>query len=116
MKSASQLNINGVYLHILGDALGSVIVMISALIIMLAHGTWTLYVDPAMSIVMVMIILKTSIPLLKETSMILMQTVPTHLNAEDIKARLLQTIPGILGVHEFHVWQLSGEKIIGELI
>ena len=115
MKSASQLNINGVYLHILGDALGSVIVMISALIILLAHGTWTLYVDPAMSIVMVLIILKTSIPLLKETSLILMQTVPTHLNAEDIKTRLLQTIPGIQGVHEFHVWQLSGDKIIGML-
>lgn len=113
MKSASQLNINGVYLHILGDALGSVIVMISALIIMLAHGPWTLYVDPVMSIIMVMIILKTSIPLLKETSLILMQTVPTHLNAEDIKSRLHDTIPDIKGLHEFHVWQLSGDKIIG---
>ena len=113
MKSASQLNINGVYLHILGDALGSVIVMISALIIMLAHGAWTLYVDPVMSIIMVIIILKTSIPLLKETSLILMQTVPTHLNAEEIKTRLRYAFPDIKGVHEFHVWQLSGDKIIG---
>ncbi len=115
MKSASQLNIDGVYLHILGDALGSVIVMISALIIMLAHGSWTLYVDPTMSIIMVLIILKTSIPLFKETSMILMQTVPTHLSVEDIETRLKQSVPGILGVHEFHVWQLSGEKIIGRI-
>ena len=113
MKSASQLNINGVYLHILGDALGSVIVMVSALIILLAHGTWTLYVDPVMSIIMVLIILKTSIPLLKETSLILMQTVPTHLNAVEIKKRLWKAFPDIKGVHEFHVWQLSGDKIIG---
>ena len=113
MKSANQLNINGVYLHILGDALGSVIVMISALIILLAHGTWTLYVDPVMSIIMVIIILKTSIPLLKETSLILMQTVPTHLNAVEIKKRLQNAFPDIKDVHEFHVWQLSGDKIIG---
>jgi len=115
MKSASQLNINGVYLHILGDALGSVIVMVSALIILLAHGTWTLYVDPVMSIIMVLIILKTSIPLLKETSLILMQTVPTHLNAVEIKKRLWKAFPDIKGVHEFHVWQLSGDKIIASV-
>ena len=55
--SASQLNIRGVYLHVLGDALGSVIVIISALIIMYAYGRWTLYVDPAMSIIMVVSVL-----------------------------------------------------------
>ena len=55
--SASQLNIRGVYLHVLGDALGSVIVIISALIIIYAHGRWTLYVDPAMSIIMVVNVL-----------------------------------------------------------
>ena len=55
--SASQLNIRGVYLHVLGDALGSVIVIISALIIMYAQGRWTLYVDPAMSIIMVVSVL-----------------------------------------------------------
>lgn len=51
--SASQLNIRGVYLHVLGDALGSVIVMISALIVIFQKGEWTQYVDPTMSIIMV---------------------------------------------------------------
>ena len=69
--------------------------------------------DPALSIIMVMIILKTSIPLLKESSSILMQTVPTHLQIGEIKERLLTTIPGIQSIHEFHVWQLTGDKIIG---
>ena len=41
----------GVYLHVLGDALGSVIVIISALIIKYASGKWTIYVDPGMSII-----------------------------------------------------------------
>eukprot|EP00111_Clytia_hemisphaerica_P008345 TCONS_00024367-protein len=111
-KTSSQLNIRGVYLHVLGDALGSVIVMISALIILYANGTWIEYVDPSMSIMLVLIILKTSIPLLKESSMILMQTVPTHLKIQEMQDRLIDQIPGVVSVHEFHVWQLAGSKII----
>ena len=48
-----QMNMRGVYLHILGDALGSVIVIIAALIVKYVKGKWTLYVDPALSIIMV---------------------------------------------------------------
>ena len=64
---------------------------------------------------MVMIILKTSIPLLKESSMILMQTVPTHLKIKEIQEKLVGQINGVLSIHEFHIWQLSGNKIIGKL-
>lgn len=111
-KSAGQLNIHAVYLHILGDALGSIIVMISALIIIFTEGEWTLYVDPAMSIIMVAIILKTSIPLLIETSKILMNSVPHHIQVNDLKKRLMENIPDIRNVHELHIWQLAGDKII----
>ena len=48
LKSSDQMNIRGVYLHILGDALGSVIVICSALAIHFGSGAWTLYVDPGM--------------------------------------------------------------------
>ena len=111
--SSAQLNMRGVYLHVLGDALGSVIVIISALIIKYATGTWTLYVDPAMSIMMVMLILKTSVPLLRESALILLQTVPTHIKIKEVQDRLLEQVDGVLSLHEFHVWQLAGDKIIG---
>ena len=113
-KKASQLNIRGVYLHVMGDALGSVIVIINAIVILFASGKWTLYIDPVMSVLMVMIILKTSIPLLKESSMILMQTVPTHLKIKEIQEKLMGQIDGVISIHEFHIWQLSGNKIIGK--
>ena len=113
VKSSAQLNMRGVYLHVLGDALGSVIVIISALIIKYASGKWTLYVDPVMSILMVMLILKTSIPLLRESALILLQTVPTHIKIKEVQDRLLEQVDGVLSVHEFHVWQLAGDKIIG---
>jgi len=115
LKSSDQMNIRGVYLHILGDALGSVIVICSALAIHFGSGAWTLYVDPGMSILMVAIILKSSIPLLKESSMILLQTVPTHIQIEELEEKLLGQFPSIVGVHEFHIWQLAGSKIVASL-
>ena len=48
VNSSDQMNIKGVYLHVLGDALGSVIVVCSALAIYFGRGTWTLYIDPGM--------------------------------------------------------------------
>ena len=47
-KSSGQMNMRGVYLHLLGDALGSVIVIIAALVIKYFDGEWTYYVDPVM--------------------------------------------------------------------
>ena len=114
VKSGAQLNMRGVYLHVLGDALGSIIVIISALIIKYASGEWTIYVDPGMSIFMVLLILKTSIPLMRESSLILLQTVPTHIKIKEVQDRLLDHVEEVLSVHEFHVWQLAGNKIIGE--
>ncbi|XP_061176020.1 proton-coupled zinc antiporter SLC30A1-like isoform X2 [Saccostrea echinata] len=111
VASSSQLNMRGVFLHVLGDALGSVIVIISALIIWLCEGDWRFYVDPAMSIMMVMIILGTTAPLLKESGFILLQTVPSHINLDGIKEKLSK-VEGVLAVHEFHVWQLAGSRII----
>ncbi len=61
----------GVFLHVLGDALGSVVVIISALIIWLTEGQWRFYVDPAMSLVIVIIITTTTIPLCKYHNIVL---------------------------------------------
>jgi len=114
-KSGEHLNMKGVYLHILGDALGSVVVIIAALIVHFCEGKWTWYIDPALSVFMVLIILNSSVPLLKESSMILLQNVPSHIELKKLEDRLLESFPEILSVHEFHVWQLAGNKIIASV-
>jgi len=112
-SSSAQMNMKGVILHVLGDALGSVVVIVSAVIMWQLEGqAWTLYVDPAMSIFLTLIILSTTVPLLKESALILLQTVPTHIEVEKVKERLLQQVEGVLAIHEFHVWQLAGNRII----
>lgn len=111
--SSSQMNMRGVFLHVMADALGSVIVMISALIVL--YTDWTtikLYIDPMLSVVMVCLIIRSTWPLLTESAMILLQTVPTHIEVDSLRERLTQEIQGVLAVHEFHVWQLAGDRII----
>lgn len=116
VTTSAQMNMRAVYLHVLGDALGSVIVIASSLCIIYGEGDWTLYMDPAMSLMMVLIIMKSSVPLLKESALILMQTVPTHIKIQEVRERLLEQVDGVLSLHEFHVWQLAGDKIIGKCI
>jgi len=112
IKSSAQLNMRAVFLHVMGDALGSVVVIISALVIMYVEQDWKYKVDPAMSMVMVCIILSTTIPLLRESAMILLQTVPTNIKVDDLTTKLVEKVEGVLAVHEFHIWQLAGNRII----
>ncbi|KAL3190134.1 hypothetical protein MRX96_020451 [Rhipicephalus microplus] len=111
-STGGQLNIRGVYLHILADALGSVVVIISSLVIWLTTWEQRYYVDPALSLVMVCLIMKSTSPLLVDSALILLQTVPTHIQIDSLQKKLLQEVEGVLAVHEFHVWQLAGERII----
>lgn len=112
VQSSAQLNMKGVFLHILGDALGSVIVVISALIVKFVDSEWRHKVDPAMSILLVVILFVTTLPLLKESGHILLQTVPTNICVDDLEKRLKNEVDGIESIHEFHVWQLTGSRII----
>lgn len=110
--TSSQMNMRGVFLHVMADALGSVIVMISALVVLYTDWPIRLYIDPILSVFMVCLILRSTWPLLTESAMILLQTVPTHIEVDSLRKRLTQEIQGVLAVHEFHVWQLAGDRII----
>jgi len=105
-------NIHGVFLHVLGDALGSISAMISGLGIWLLPFPQKIYLDPICSVLISMIILVVTVPLVKSCIKILMQSVPSEINLEEIEKDLLE-IEGVVNIHEFHVWQLSNTKIIG---
>ncbi|XP_077293712.1 solute carrier family 30 member 1 isoform X2 [Arctopsyche grandis] len=109
---ASQMNMRGVFLHVLSDALGSVIVVCSALVVWLTEWEYKYFIDPALSVILVLLILHSVWPLLRESALILLQTVPTHIQVDAIQRRLLERVDGVIAVHEFHVWQLAGDRII----
>ena len=111
-SSAEQMNMRAVFLHVLGDALGSVVVIASALAIKYGDGSWSYYVDPGMSIVLVIIICSSSFTLLRDSSLVLLQTTPNHIEVKDLQKKIITKIRGVTAIHEFHVWQLAGERIV----
>ncbi|XP_036211046.1 zinc transporter 10 isoform X1 [Myotis myotis] len=119
-KKSEALNIRGVLLHVMGDALGSVVVVITATIFyVLPLGqdddcNWQCYIDPSLTIVMVIIILSSAFPLIKETAIILLQMVPKGVNVEELMSKLA-AVPDISSVHELHIWELISGKIIATL-
>lgn len=107
-KEPSNMNIRGVVLHLVGDAVGSVIVVISAALIWKWNEKpWTLYIDPCLTLCSVILIVSTTIPLLRVSSLILLQSVPGHISLRDLRSRLLKDIDGVVAVHELHIWELS---------
>ncbi|KFV90557.1 Zinc transporter 10, partial [Eurypyga helias] len=118
-KKSEALNIRGVLLHVMGDALGSVVVVVAATIFHVlplgnAPCNWQCYIDPSLSIIMVFIILSSAFPLIKETSIILLQMVPKGVNMQLLTDRLAR-VPGVSSLHEVHVWELAGGKNIATL-
>jgi len=112
--SHGDLNMRGIFLHVMGDALGNIGVIASALIIWLTKYSWRFYFDPAISLVITVIILGSAIPLCKAASRILLQAVPMGLNVDDIRNDI-NDLPGILSCHHLHVWQLSDTKFVASL-
>lgn len=112
--SHSDLNMRGVFLHVMGDALGNIGVIASALFIWLTQYSWRYYSDPFISLVITVIILCSAIPLCRAASRILLQAVPAGINVDDIKDDIEQ-LPGVVSCHHLHVWQLSDTKMIASL-
>lgn len=112
--SHGDLNMRGVFLHVMGDALGNIGVIGSALFIWLTSYSWRFYSDPAISLVITVIILGSAIPLCKAASRILLQAVPAGMSVDKIQDDI-KSLPGILSCHHIHVWQLSDTKLVASL-
>jgi cobalt-zinc-cadmium efflux system protein len=101
------LNTRGAYLHVLGDALGSVGALSAAAII--ATTGWTL-ADPIISIVLSVLILAGAWRLLRESTDILLESVPGHVSMLDVQNCML-AVPGVTAVHDLHVWAVSSGMV-----
>ena len=97
------LNSRAALLHVLGDALGSV-AAITAGIVILATG-WT-PIDPLLSLFVALLISISALRLLREVVHVLMEGVPLNIKLEAV-GHDLAALPGVLRVHDLHVWTLS---------
>lgn len=105
-KSQKSLNMHGVFLHVLGDALGNVGVIATALFIWKTNYSWRFYTDPAVSLLITVIIFSSALPLAFKASRILLQAAPTSISADEVY-REIMNVPGVVSIHDFHIWNLT---------
>ena len=97
------LNLRSAYLHVLGDALGSVGALLAGAL-MYFYG-WYI-ADPIVSVVVALLILRGAWGVVSQSLHILMEGTPTGSNIEAMIASL-ETIPGVCNVHDVHVWTVT---------
>ncbi|KAJ4015132.1 hypothetical protein NW766_005463 [Fusarium irregulare] len=105
------LGMLGVFIHVLGDAINNIGVIIAAVIIWKVEGEGRYYADPAVGVFISIMILLSAIPLVKNSGAILLQTTPKGINLEDVKHDI-EKITGVESVHELHIWRLDQRKSV----
>ena len=101
--SQESLNLKGAYFEVLADMLGSVGVILAALVVMFTG--WTI-ADPIIGAAIGLFIVPRTWILLKGALRILMEGTPAHVDAALLRARLME-VPGVADVHDLHVWTLT---------
>jgi len=105
LKGATEesLNIKSAFLHVLGDMLSSVGVIVGGIIMLI---TRFYIVDPIISILIGLIILRGAIGVMRECSDILLEGVPKNIKLSEVE-KVLKQIPGVVDMHDLHVWSIS---------
>ncbi|KAK7948737.1 uncharacterized protein PG986_009623 [Apiospora aurea] len=110
-KPGFDFGMMGVLLHVLGDAINNIGVMVAAIIIWFVKGDQRFYADPAISMAIALMIFVSAIPLVKNTGKVLLGHVPNNINVEEVRHDI-EKVPGIESLHELHLWSLTQEKAI----
>ncbi|AZM50147.1 cation transporter [Streptomyces sp. WAC 06738] len=103
------LNVRGAFLEVLADALGSVAVIISALVIV---TTGWQYADPVASLAIGSMIIPRTFRLLREALDVLLEAAPKDVDVSEVRTHIL-ALPGVVELHDLHVWTItSGMPVI----
>ena len=106
--AGESLNMKGAYLEVWSDMLGSVGVILGALLIRFTG--WTV-IDPIIAVLIGLWVLPRTWVLLRQAGHVLMQGVPAGLDIDDVRDAM-QAVPGVATVHDLHVWALGSKEPI----
>jgi cobalt-zinc-cadmium efflux system protein len=102
-KFSGDVNIRSVFLHMLGDTLSTAAVIAGGAGILATGATW---LDPVLSLVIAGMIVWSSVTIVRETLNILLEGTPSAVELAEVRTAL-STVPGVLDVHDLHVWSLG---------
>lgn len=97
------VNVRGAYLHMLADAGVSAAVIVAGAAIWLTSWQW---IDPAISVAVVLLILWGTWGLLKESLDLTLDAAPAHIDVATVRA-FLASQPGVIAVHDLHIWAMG---------
>jgi cobalt-zinc-cadmium efflux system protein len=102
-RQAGSLNMRGAYLEVLSDLLGSVAVVVAALLVLLTDEYWP---DPVATLLIAVVIVPRALLLAKDAAVVLLEATPAHVDPEELRRHLVE-VPGVVDVHELHVWTIT---------
>ena len=102
-SSRNDLNVRSAFVHMLGDALGSIAIVIGAVAI---RFTGWLQIDPWLSILIALLIVWTAWDIIREALNILLEGLPRGLSLSDVISTM-RDVEGVLDVHDLHIWSLG---------
>lgn len=108
----AHVNIKGATLHVLGDLLGSVAAIVAALVI---HFTGWMAIDPILSVLVCLLILRSAWALLRGAFHILMEGTPPDVDIAVLRRHLLDAVPGVAAVDHVHVWSITSGRVLATL-
>ena len=97
------LNVHGAWLHVLTDALGSVGAIAAAALIWAFGWAWA---DPVASVLIGLLVVYSSWRLLAESVSVLLESAPKGIDVDEVH-RAMRGVPGVLAVHDLHVWSIT---------
>ncbi len=106
------LNIRAAAIHVVGDLLGSVAALVASLVII--YTGWT-PIDPILSILVALIILRSAWAVVKESGHILLEGSPSGVDRREIARKIENNVPGVLSVSHIHVWSITQERPIATM-
>lgn len=107
-QGESTINTKAALLHVISDVLGSIIALISGAII---YFTGWVTIDPILSIAIAILILLSTINLLRESFVILMEGVPKHIDTKKVEIEI-NKIDDVLSNHDLHIWTVTTGMIM----
>ena len=111
-STKGDINIRAAFIHVIGDAASSVLVVIGAVTIYL---TGSYIVDPILSILISILILIWGGNLLRESARILLESSPPDVNTHTLKDTITQNVTEVIDVHDVHVWVLTSNLYLATI-
>jgi len=105
--SGKSINVKAAYVHLIGDSLSSVVVIIGGILIQIFEIYW---IDPLITLLICIYIIREAFIILKESVNILMQSTPSSLNLSRVK-KAVERLPEVSNIHHLHAWNLTEQRV-----